>query len=53
MGRRILFTLHFPVFIQAAIVNRLYIKQSMIGEINLFPGLCYILLTALICFLLG
>jgi len=37
----------FLVFIQAAIVNRLYIKQSMIGEINLFPGLCYILLTAL------
>lgn len=37
----------FLVFIQAAIVNRLYIKQSMIGEINLFPGLSYILLTAL------
>jgi hypothetical protein len=35
----------FLVFIPAAIVNRLYIKQSMIGEINLFPGLCYILLT--------
>ena len=37
----------FLVFIQAAMVNRLYIKQSMIGEINLFPGLAYILLTAL------
>ncbi len=37
----------FLVFIQAAIINRLFIKQSMIGEINLFPGLCYILLTAL------
>ena len=37
----------FLVFIQAAIVNRLFIKQSMIGEINLFPGLCYVLLTAL------
>ncbi|HJW28169.1 MAG TPA: hypothetical protein VJ508_02850, partial [Saprospiraceae bacterium] len=37
----------FLVFIQAAIVNRLYIKQSMIGEINLFPGLCYILFTSL------
>lgn len=35
------------VFIQAAILNRLFIKQSMIGEINLYPGLCYILLTAL------
>jgi hypothetical protein len=28
-------------------INRLFIRQSMIGEINLFPGLCYILLTAL------
>ena len=28
-------------------INRLFIKQNMIGEINLFPGLCYILLTAL------
>ncbi len=37
----------FLVFIQAAIINRLYIRQSMLGEINLFPGLCYILLTAL------
>lgn len=37
----------FLVFIQAAIINRLFIKQSMIGEINLFPGLCYILLTSL------
>lgn len=37
----------FLVFLQAAIINRLYIKQSMIGEINLFPGLSYILLTAL------
>lgn len=37
----------FLVFIQAAMLNRLFIKQSMIGEINLFPGLCYILLTAL------
>ena len=35
------------VFVQAAILNRLFIKQSMIGEINLYPGLCYILLTAL------
>ncbi len=37
----------FLVFIQAAIVNRLFIRQSMVGDINLFPGLCYILLTAL------
>ncbi len=37
----------FLVFIQAAIINRLYIRQSMLGEINLFPGLSYILLTAL------
>jgi len=37
----------FLVFIQAAMLNRLFIKQSMIGEINLFPGLSYILLTAL------
>jgi hypothetical protein len=37
----------FLVFIQAALLNRLFIKQSMIGEINLYPGLCYILLTAL------
>jgi len=37
----------FLVFIQAAIINRLFIRQSMIGEINLFPGLCYILLTSL------
>jgi len=37
----------FLVFIQAAIINRLFIRQSMIGEINLFPGLSYILLTAL------
>jgi hypothetical protein len=45
VGEYILST--FLVFIQAAIINRLFIKQSMIGEINLFPGLCYILLTAL------
>lgn len=37
----------FLVFIQAAMINRLFIKQSMIGEINLFPGLCYVLLTSL------
>lgn len=37
----------FLVFIQAAIINRLFIRQSMIGEINLYPGLCYILLTSL------
>jgi hypothetical protein len=37
----------FLVFIQAAMINRLFIRQSMIGEINLFPGLCYVLLTAL------
>jgi len=37
----------FLVFIQAAMINRLYIRQSMLGEINLFPGLCYIILTAL------
>jgi hypothetical protein len=37
----------FLIFIQAAIINRLFIRQSMIGEINLFPGLSYILLTAL------
>jgi hypothetical protein len=35
------------VFIQAVMINRLFIKQNMIGEINLYPGLCYILLTAL------
>ena len=45
MGEYILSS--FLVFIQAAIINRLFIKQSMIGEINLFPGLCYILLTAM------
>ena len=28
-------------------LNRLFIKQSMTGDINLFPGLSYILLTAL------
>jgi len=37
----------FLVFIQAAIINRLFIRQSMIGEINLYQGLCYILLTSL------
>lgn len=37
----------FLVFIQAVMINRLFIKQNMIGEINLYPGLCYILLTAL------
>ncbi len=37
----------FLVFIQAVMINRLLIKQNMIGEINLFPGLCYILITAL------
>lgn len=37
----------FLVFVQAVIINRLFIRQSMIGEINLFPGLCYVLLTAL------
>jgi len=37
----------FLIFIQAAIINRLFIKQSMLGEINLFPGLCYVLLTSL------
>jgi len=36
----------FLVFIQAVIINRLFIRQSMIGEINLYPGLCYVLLTA-------
>jgi hypothetical protein len=35
------------VFIQAAILNRLFIRQSMTGEINLFPGLAYIVLTSL------
>lgn len=35
------------VFIQAVILNRLIIRQNMMGEINLFPGLAYILLTAL------
>lgn len=34
------------VFIQAAMLNRLFIKQSMLGEINLFPGLSYIIFTA-------
>ncbi|MEP6647844.1 MAG: hypothetical protein ABJC12_12215 [Saprospiraceae bacterium] len=37
----------FLVFIQAAMINRLFIRQSMLGEINLFPGLSYILLTSL------
>lgn len=37
----------FLVFFQAILINRLFIRQSMVGEINLFPGLCYILLTAL------
>ncbi len=37
----------FLVFIQAAIINRIFIRQSMLGEMNLFPGLSYILLTAL------
>ena len=37
----------FIVFVQAVIINRLFIRQNMIGEINLFPGLSYILLTAL------
>ncbi|HUR31332.1 MAG TPA: hypothetical protein VMZ69_07855, partial [Saprospiraceae bacterium] len=36
----------FIVFIQAAMLNRLFIRQSMLGEINLFPGLTYILLTS-------
>ena len=35
------------IFIQAAMLNRLFIKQSMIGEINLYPGVCYILLSSL------
>jgi hypothetical protein len=35
------------VFIHAVIINRLFIRHSMVGEINLFPGLAYILLTAL------
>jgi len=29
------------------IINRLFIRQSMIGEINLYPGLCYVLLTSM------
>ncbi len=37
----------FIVFVQAVIINRLFIRQSMIGEINLFPGLAYVLLTSL------
>jgi hypothetical protein len=37
----------FLVFVQAAMLNRLMIKQSMLGEINLFPGLAYILLTSM------
>ncbi|HUR30057.1 MAG TPA: hypothetical protein VMZ69_01425 [Saprospiraceae bacterium] len=36
----------FIIFIQAVIINRLFIRQSMLGEINLFPGLAYVLLTA-------
>lgn len=36
----------FIVFIQAVIINRLFIRQSMLGEINLLPGLAYVLLTA-------
>ena len=34
------------IFVQAVIINRLFIRQSMIGEINLFPGLAYVLLTS-------
>ena len=37
----------FIVFIQAVIINRLFIRQSMLGEINLFPGLAYVLLTSI------
>lgn len=37
----------FIIFVQAVIINRLFIRQSMIGEINLFPGLAYVLLTSL------
>ncbi len=35
------------VFVQAVVMNRLFIRQSMLGEINLLPGLCYILLTSM------
>lgn len=37
----------FLVFVQAVLINRIFIRQSMLGEINLFPGLSYILLTAM------
>lgn len=45
MGEYMLSTL--LIFVQAAMINRLMIRQSMTGEINLFPGLCYVLITAL------
>lgn len=43
----------FIVFVQAVIINRLFIRQSMLGEINLFPGLAYVLLTSLHPALIG
>lgn len=37
----------FLIFIQAILVNRLVIKHSLLGEIHLLPGVCYILLASL------
>jgi hypothetical protein len=37
----------FLIFIQAVLVNRLFIRQSMMGDISLFAGLAYVMLTAL------
>lgn len=36
----------FLIFVQATMVNRLFIRQSMVGDISLFAGLAYIVLTA-------
>lgn len=37
----------FLIFLQATLVNRLVIKHSLLGEIHLLPGVCYILLASL------
>jgi hypothetical protein len=35
------------VFFQASLINRISIRHSLMGEINLLPGLAYVLLTSL------
>jgi len=37
----------FLLFIQAVMINRLSIRHSLMGEINLLPGLAFLLLTAM------